>query len=697
MLGGPEDHSYLDGSGARPLEPRDPRRIGPFRLLGVLGSGGMGRVYLGVAPPEAALAPPETADGTRPDEDTGPDAGTAPDTTPAEGTGPAGGTVRPAGHYAAVKQVLPALAEDTAFLGHFGHELDNLGRLPGRTSARLLASDREAKPPWFATDFIPGITLSEALRLHDGPLPADALWRLLRDAADGLRTVHAAGIVHRDLKPSNVMLTLDGLTLIDFGVARAADQSRLTKTGMVVGTPAYMAPEQAIANQKLTTAADVFALASLVLYAANGRPPFGDGSGLDLLYRIVHEEPDLGRLPRTDPELAELVGSCLAKDPAERPGTDALFARADARVPEAVSSPWPPAVTDRITAREAFAGRTPPPEPEPEGEEEEEQGAERVPPAAGPPEGGKAGPDVAAKPENEAAPAPEPARPSRRRRVLLVAVPVVIVAGTTLTLKLAPFEVPDAEARPGASGSRTPGTPTASASGGPTATASGSPSPTASASRKAPDASASARDGGKGGGTAGGADGTTGSGSTGTTGGGTGSSTGSGGSNSSGSSGGSSGTTGSGSGGGGVGQDPALPATTAAHAVKNLAKGTCLASAVNTYGGTAAATTEKCGGSRNGSRMDYTWTYKAGPGNTFTLVNGGTGKCLEPKTYMGYALNPCDGSARQSWKITVSTSRGHNLVNTAAGTCLSVVGYAAAPSAAACDAQATSQLWTDSV
>ncbi|WP_326737864.1 serine/threonine-protein kinase [Streptomyces sp. NBC_01022] len=195
-------------------------------------------------------------------------------------------------------------------------------------------------------------TLSTPVR--EGP---DSLWRLLRDAAAGLRTVHAAGIVHRDLKPPNVMLTLDGFTLIDFGVARAADQSRLTKTDMVVGTPAYMAPEQAIANQKLTGAADVFALGSLLLYAANGRPPFGDGSGLDLLYRIVHEAPDFGRLPETDPEPAGLLKSCLAKEAADRPTTDELFALASGHVPAAASSLWPPAVTDRITEREAFAGK----------------------------------------------------------------------------------------------------------------------------------------------------------------------------------------------------------------------------------------------------------------------------------------------------------------------------------------------------
>ncbi|MFE5965859.1 hypothetical protein [Streptomyces sp. NPDC056463] len=125
MQGELEDNSFMTGSGATPLESGDPRRIGAFRLLGVLGSGGMGRVYLGAVP----------------------------------------------GRFAAVKRVLPVLAEDPDFLNHFGHELDNLARLPGGASVKLLASDRTAGPPWFATEYIPGITLAEALRLHGGPLP----------------------------------------------------------------------------------------------------------------------------------------------------------------------------------------------------------------------------------------------------------------------------------------------------------------------------------------------------------------------------------------------------------------------------------------------------------------------------------------------------------------------------------------------
>ncbi|MEU3727749.1 serine/threonine-protein kinase, partial [Streptomyces sp. NPDC031705] len=273
----------LRGSGAQPLEAEDPQRIGPVALAGRLGAGGMGRVYLGVLD----------------------------------------------GRYVAVKQLLASVVgEDEDFRRRFGHELDNLARLPAKATAPLLDSDRTAKPPWFATAYIPGLTLREAVELHGGPLPARALWLLLREAAEGLAAVHALDMVHRDLKPSNVMLTLDGLTLIDFGVARAAEQSQLTRTGMVVGTPAYMAPEQASGAKALSGATDVFALGSVLAYAACGRPPFGEESGHGVLYRIVHEEPDLEPLRALDPALGEVVAACLDKDPEGRPTAAELLEQA---------------------------------------------------------------------------------------------------------------------------------------------------------------------------------------------------------------------------------------------------------------------------------------------------------------------------------------------------------------------------------
>jgi serine/threonine protein kinase len=176
--------------GAEPLADEDPRQIGAFPIRAVLGSGGMGRVYLGVAP-----------DG-----------------------------------YTAVKRVLPYLANDKTFLRHFGQELDNQARLPAGVSARLLAADRTARPPWFATEYIPGVTLHDAVHLNGGMLPAHTVWVLMRELATRLRTLAALDMIHRDLKPSNIMLTGVGVTLIDFGIARAADQSSVTATGLAVGT-----------------------------------------------------------------------------------------------------------------------------------------------------------------------------------------------------------------------------------------------------------------------------------------------------------------------------------------------------------------------------------------------------------------------------------------------------------------------------
>ncbi|MEU9145982.1 protein kinase [Streptomyces sp. NPDC048349] len=423
----------LTGSGAEPLEAPDPRRIGPIALAGRLGAGGMGRVYLGVHE----------------------------------------------GRYVAVKQLLASVVgEDEDFLRRFGHELDNLARLPAEATAPLLASDRTARPPWFATAYIPGLTLREAIGLHGGPLPADALWLLLREAATGLAAVHALDMVHRDLKPSNVMLTLDGLTLIDFGVARAAEQSQLTRTGMVVGTPAYMAPEQATGRRGLSGATDVFALGSVLAYAACGQPPFGEESGHGVLYRIVHEAPDLEPLRELEPDLAELVASCLDKDPEGRPTAAELLEHAIRHGP-AGPPLWPTAITERLAERAAFATHVQDvdvptlPLAGPDPQTPSEPGPEAGPgPAAGPEAGPEAGPGPAAgtgpepSPGKDPAPQPvagtasrpgRPERPERRRRtrVLLAVVPVVVVAGgTTLAIQYLPY---GSSPRTGAQG--TPNTP----------------------------------------------------------------------------------------------------------------------------------------------------------------------------------------------------------------------------------------------
>ncbi|MGW4698258.1 protein kinase domain-containing protein [Kitasatospora cineracea] len=402
--GGTEGAGFdLAGSGAEALEGEDPREIGGIPLLGRLGAGGMGRVYLGVV----------------------------------------------GGRYAAVKQVLPQFIEDQDFRRHFGHELDNLARLPAEATAPLLAADREGRPPWLATAYVPGLTLERVLAVNGGPLDVARLWLLLRETATALRAVHALGMIHRDLKPTNLMLTARGATLIDFGIARAADQSRLTRTGMVLGTPAYMSPEQAGNTGPFTPAVDVFALGALIAYAATGRPPFGEGSGVDMLYRIVHTEPDLSALRALSPNLAETVAACLDKDPAARPTADRLARLAAQQGPSpAEAIGWPEPAMGLLLARAAFAER-PVPSPPPVSRTSVRTRALRV-----------------VRPRTES---------GRRRRLVLFAVPVLLAAGATTAVQLLPF----GSSPPTTRGALPPATPDGSTghpSGAPAAGTSGTPS-----------------------------------------------------------------------------------------------------------------------------------------------------------------------------------------------------------------------------
>ncbi|MER7955894.1 protein kinase [Streptomyces sp. NPDC096030] len=646
MQGELEDNSFMTGSGATPLESGDPRRIGAFRLLGVLGSGGMGRVYLGAVP----------------------------------------------GRFAAVKRVLPVLAEDPDFLNHFGHELDNLARLPGGASVKLLASDRTARPPWFATEYIPGITLAEALRLHGGPLPVPALWRLLREAAVGLKAVHAAGMVHRDLKPSNIMLTPDGLSLIDFGVARAADQSRLTRTGMVIGTPAYMAPEQAVAERELTGAADVFGLGSLLLYAATGRPPFGDGSGPGLLYRVVHGEPDFGRLVESAPALAHLVRACLAKDPTARPTAAQVVELADGYVEDA---PWPAAVMAQVEARASFAAAAPTAEQltDPEEEEEAAEPAENGQAvdigtvalvSRGSEEPATAGPDPAATTGPHATGGPR----ERRNRFFMLAVPVVVTTGTTLTFALGPYEIGRQGAGPDSSAARPTAASSQPAPGGP-APATAAPSTSAPPSSASPSSTSGSPSGPPPGpGAAGGA-----------AAGGGGAVPGGGGSASGGGSGGSAAS------GGGGGSTPSAPRTTrpapppsgggsgpsGTYSLENASNGQCVGEYNPGYG--IFANTYECGSVPNNSgTMSYSWTYSAGANGTFRLVNKKTGRCLQAGGNPGgVGVGDCNGSSRQAWRFHATTSSGRTIMNVSNEECMTV----GPPflTTYACDSGSRAQLW----
>src|SRR5690606_15886454 len=270
-----------DGGGVdamRPLDVDEPTVVGPYRLLGRLGSGGMGRVYLGRS---------------------------------------AGGRT------VAVKIVHPHFALDEEFRARFRREIDAARRVGGAWTASVLDADPEARVPWVATAYAAGPSLAAAVA-DAGPLPAHTVRTLGAGLAEALTAVHALGLVHRDVKPSNVLLTLDGPLLIDFGIIRAMDgTASLTSTGVSIGSPGYMAPEQ-ILGKGVTGAADVFSLGAVLAYAATGRPPFPGDSSAALLYKVVHEPPELGEW---DGELRELTDACLNKDPSARPTPAELAGR----------------------------------------------------------------------------------------------------------------------------------------------------------------------------------------------------------------------------------------------------------------------------------------------------------------------------------------------------------------------------------
>ncbi|UFQ17348.1 MULTISPECIES: serine/threonine-protein kinase [Streptomyces] len=286
----------------RPLEAGEPTVIGPYRLLGRLGSGGMGRVYLGRS----------------------------------------GG-----GRTVAVKIVHPHFALDEEFRARFRREVEAARRVGGAWTAPVLDADPDAPVPWVATGYAAGPSLTEAVR-EGAPLPAHSVRVLGAGLAEALAHVHGLGLVHRDVKPSNVLLTLDGPRLIDFGIARATDgTASLTATGASVGSPGYMAPEQ-ILGKAVTGAADVFSLGAVLVYAATGQPPFPGDSSAALLYKVVHEEPELGAL---DGDVRELAAACLAKDPAARPAPGDLARRlAPGGAAPLVAAGWLPGpVVERVS------------------------------------------------------------------------------------------------------------------------------------------------------------------------------------------------------------------------------------------------------------------------------------------------------------------------------------------------------------
>jgi outer membrane protein assembly factor BamB len=295
-----------------PLERDDPRVAGEFRLRARLGAGGMGRVYLGYSP---------------------------------------------AGRAVAVKICHPEFAADPAFVARFAHEVAAARAVNGLFTAQVIAAGPDDRPPWLATSYVPGPSLYDAVAAH-GPLPEPAVWRLAAGLAEALQAVHDRGLVHRDLKPTNVLLAADGPRVIDFGIARALDATALTTTGTTFGTPSYMSPEQAD-GQPATPASDVFALGSVLCFAATGGTPFGDGEPPAVLYRIVHDPPALEAVPRA---LRGLVAACLSKDPADRPTLRQVLRTCQARVPQLAgpsASFWPGQVAAMIATRQ-IGPATPP-------------------------------------------------------------------------------------------------------------------------------------------------------------------------------------------------------------------------------------------------------------------------------------------------------------------------------------------------
>jgi serine/threonine protein kinase len=282
-------------TGVAALQQGDPQRVGPYVLLGRLGSGGMGRVYLARSP---------------------------------------------GGRTVAVKVIRAALADDSGFRHRFAREVASARKVGGLYTAQVVDADVEGPVPWLVTAYVPGRALSDAVDEH-GPLPAPTVLALAAGLAEGLNAIHAAGVIHRDLKPSNVLLAQDGPRIIDFGISSAADATQLTGTGFMIGSPGFMSPEQA---EGLTVgpASDIFSLGCVVTFASRGEGPFGTGDTAALLYRIVHGKPNIDRVPD---KLRPLVKRSLSREAKRRPSAAEFLADLTAAVPSAADlTDWLPAV-----------------------------------------------------------------------------------------------------------------------------------------------------------------------------------------------------------------------------------------------------------------------------------------------------------------------------------------------------------------
>ncbi|RPF21161.1 serine/threonine-protein kinase [Myceligenerans xiligouense] len=261
-----------------PLRPHDPARIGAYVIEARLASGGMGDVFLG------------RTDG---------------------------------GFRVAVKIARQEIADDDGFRGRLAAEVRAAGKVTGLYTAAVVDSDVAADRPWVATEFVDAPTLAQYVGRH-GALPVGAVARIGAGIAEGLADIHGNGILHRDLKPANVLMTANGPKVIDFGIARALEETSHTSASTVVGTAGYMSPEQARGRGTVDFRSDVFAFAAVLFFAATGRDLWGYGLPLAILQRVASEEPDLAGI--ADPRLRSLLAACLAKAPEARPDLDGVRA-----------------------------------------------------------------------------------------------------------------------------------------------------------------------------------------------------------------------------------------------------------------------------------------------------------------------------------------------------------------------------------
>jgi serine/threonine protein kinase len=269
------------------LRRGDPEVVGPYRVVGRLGSGAMGQVFLAQA----------------------------------------------GGLPVALKVIQPGLAEERQFRDRFRREVHAARRVTGPHTAAVMDADPDGDPPWMATEYVAGPTLQQLVE-DEGPMPIARVKQLGAEIAGALTQMHAVGVVHRDLKPTNVLVPPgQPARVIDFGIARVADATSATATGLAPGSAGYMSPEQASLAAKVGPEADIFALGAMLHFASTGELVFGSGPAPVVMYRVVHEEPDLSAV--ADPALRSLIAACLAKPPEQRPSPEAVRAACSG-----VPTPW---------------------------------------------------------------------------------------------------------------------------------------------------------------------------------------------------------------------------------------------------------------------------------------------------------------------------------------------------------------------